>query len=130
MLQKGIKGRYELVVDKSVTASTFGSGLLDVFATPAMVGLVEGAAQKSVQPLLEEGKGTVGTRIDLQHLAATPIGMKVWCETELFEVDRRRLVFHADVYDECGLVGTGTHERFIIDNDRFMQKIEEKINRQ
>ena len=129
MLQTGIKGQKEITVDQRVTASAFGSGMLDVYATPAMIALIEDTAKSSVQPLLEEGKGTVGTKIAVEHLAATPIGMKVRCETELIEVDRRRLVFQASVYDECELIGKGTHERFIIDDDRFMKKMEEKINR-
>ena len=128
ILETGIKGQMEWTVDKTLTASAYGSGLLDVFATPAMVALVEGTALTSVLPYLEEGKGTVGTKVNVEHLAATPVGMKVRCETELIEIDRRRLVFRADVYDECGLIGTGTHERFIIDNEKFMQKTSEKAN--
>lgn len=126
MLETGIKGYRERMVDQSVTASTFGSGLLDVFSTPAMIALIEGTALESVQDRLDEGQGTVGTKLDVEHLSATPVGMKVWCETKLTQVDRRRLVFHADVYDECGLIGTGTHERFIIDNEKFMKKAESK----
>ena len=118
MIQPGIKGSMELLVDEKVTAKTFGSGLLEVFSTPAMIALIEGTALNSVQPLLEEGQGTVGTKIDVSHLKATPVGMRVRCETQLIEADRRRLVFHADVYDEAELIGTGTHERFIIDNTK------------
>ena len=82
-----------------------------------------------MEPFLEEGQGTVGTRIDVEHLAATPIGMKVHCETELIEVDRKKLVFEAKVYDETGLVGQGRHERFIIDNERFLSKVQAKLGR-
>ena len=126
MLETGIKGYQERMVDQSVTASTYGSGLLDVFSTPAMIVLIEETAWKSVQKELPEGQGTVGTKLDIDHLSATPVGMKVWCETELTQIDRRRLVFHVDVYDSCGLIGTGTHERFIIDNEKFMKKAEAK----
>ena len=126
MLKPGIKGYKELIVDEKVTASTYGSGLLDVFATPAMIALIEGAAQESVLSEVEEGFGTVGTRLDVEHLAATPVGMRVWCETKLTEVDRRKLVFCAEVYDECGLIGRGTHERFVIDNAKFMSKAQAK----
>ena len=129
MLKTGIKGRTELIVDEHMTASAYGSGMLDVYATPSMIALIEGTALYSVQEYLEEGAGTVGTKLVVDHVAATPIGMKVWCETELVQIDRRRLVFHADVYDECGLIGTGTHERFIIDNDRFMKKVLAKRDR-
>ena len=129
MLKTGIKGRTELIVDEHMTASAYGSGMLDVYATPSMIALIEGTALYSVQEYLEEGAGTVGTKLNVDHVAATPIGMKVWCETELVQIDRRRLVFHADVYDECGLIGTGTHERFVIDNDRFMKKVLAKRDR-
>lgn len=80
----------------------------------------------SVAPYLEEGQGTVGTRLDISHDAATPLGMKVWAESELIEIDRRRLVFEVKAYDECGLIGQGRHERFIIANEKFLAKVNEK----
>ena len=93
MLQTGIKGRIELTVTKDKCAGALGSGELDVFATPAMIALMEETAWKSVVPYLEPGEGTVGTALDVRHVAATPVGLKVICETELTLVDRRRLVF-------------------------------------
>ena len=84
-----------------------------------MIALLEETAWKSVQPFLDAGLGTVGTRVDVRHLAATPLGMQVTCESELVEIDRRRLVFKVDVFDESGKIGEGTHERFIIQNDKF-----------
>ncbi len=125
-LKIGIKGRMELSVTEKNAARAMGSGELDVFATPAMIALIEETAWRSVAPLLAPGEGTVGTRLDVRHLAATPPGMKVWCETELVEIDRRRLVFHARVSDGAGLVGEGEHERFIVKNDAFMQKAKER----
>ena len=125
-ITKGIRGQIELLVTEEVTAARMGSGLLEVLATPAMIALAEGTAMESVQPLLEEGQGTVGTRLDIAHIAATPVGMTVRCETELVEVDRRRLVFSVKVSDDKELVGEGTHERFIIDNARFLQKAQGK----
>ena len=125
----GTKGRVETVVDNSNTAKFAGSGSLDVFATPSMICLMEQAAQASVAEYLEEGKGTVGTRIAVTHDAATPLGMKVWAESELVEVDRRRLVFEVAAYDECGLIGRGTHERFIIDNEKFLAKVNAKAGK-
>ena len=125
-ITKGIRGQKELLVTEEVTAARMGSGLLEVLATPAMIALAEGTAMESVQPLLEEGQGTVGTRLDIAHIAATPVGMTVRCETELVEVDRRRLVFSVKVSDDKELVGEGTHERFIIDNARFLQKAQAK----
>lgn len=93
MLTVGIKGKEEIVVTDANSAKTMGSGTLDVFATPAMIALMEKTAWKSVAPYLEEGCGTVGTLLNVTHDAPTPLGMKVWCESELTEIDGRRLVF-------------------------------------
>ena len=122
MLETGIRGRQEILVTKERSASAVGSGLLDVFATPAMVALMEKTAWMSVAPYLEEGEGTVGTKLEISHSSATPVGMKVWCESELTEIDRRRLVFRVEVFDEKGPVGSGTHERFIIPNEKVMAR--------
>ncbi len=122
MLQIGIRGSGEAVVTEALTAKAMGSGELPVYATPAMVTLVEETAWKSVAPALEPGQGTVGTKLDLAHLAATPLGRKVRCETELIEIDRRRLTFSAVVFDESGKIGEGVHERFIVDSERFLAK--------
>ena len=118
----GIKGCAETVVCEKNTAKSFGSGLVEVFATPCMIGLMEDAAQSSVAPFLEAGQGTVGTKLNVSHDSATPIGMKVRAESELIEIDGRRLVFRVAAYDECGRIGQGEHERFIIKLDRFMEK--------
>lgn len=126
MLQTGIKGKIELTVSLDKCAGALGSGELDVFATPAMIALIEETAWKSVVPYLEPGEGTVGTALDVRHVAATPVGLKVACETELTLVDRRRLVFTVKVYDPFGLVGEGTHERFVINHEKFMKKVDEK----
>ena len=126
MIQKGIKGHIEQTVTDELCADRIGSGLVKVFATPMMIALIERTCNESVTPLLDPGQGTVGTRIDVSHCAATPVGMRVWCDSELVEVDRRRLVFSVRAYDQCGLIGEGTHERFIIDSDRFQQKANEK----
>lgn len=120
MLQPGIKGKQTVTVTHEQTAARYGSGALEVFATPAMVALLEETAWKSVQPFLEAGQGTVGTRVDVRHLAPTPLGGKVTCESELVEIDRRRLVFRVEVFDERTKVGEGTHERFVIQSDRFL----------
>ena len=128
MLQTGIKNQIELTVTKDKCAGALGSGELDVFATPAMIALIEETAWKSVVPYLQPGEGTVGTALNVRHLAATPIGLTVRCETELSLVDRRRLVFEVRVYDPFGLVGEGTHERFVIQYEKFMKKANEKLN--
>lgn len=128
-MEIGIKGRVETVVNDTNTAKFVGSGSLDVFATPNMIGLMEQAAQASVAPYLEEGQGTVGTKLEVTHDAATPLGMKVWAETELVEIDRRRLVFEVKAFDECGLIGQGRHERFIISNEKFLAKVNAKAGK-
>jgi predicted thioesterase len=122
MIEKGIKGRLEQMVTPEMSAARIGSGLVEVFATPMMIALMERTCNESVVPQLEPGQGTVGTLINVTHSAATPIGMKVWCESELIEVDRRRLVFRVRAFDSRGPIGEGLHERFIIDTKRFMQK--------
>lgn len=126
MIQTGIKGYKEQTVTPEMSAARIGSGLVEVFATPMMVALIEQTCLESVLPYLEEGQGTVGTLVNVSHVSATPVGMRVWCESELTEVDRRRLVFKVKAYDECGLIGEGTHERFVIDNAKFMDKIKHK----
>ena len=121
-MDTGIKNKMEIVVTEDRTAKAMGSGELLVFATPAMIALVEETCWKSVADELESGQGTVGTMLDVRHVSATPVGMKVWCESELVGVDGRKLTFSVKVFDEAGLVGEGTHERFIIDNKRFLEK--------
>lgn len=126
MLNVGIKGRLEQTVKVEMSAARVGSGLVDVLATPMMIALVERTCNESVLPHLGEGQGTVGTLVNMSHTSATPIGMRVWCESELVEVDRRRLVFKVKAFDECGPIGEGMHERFVIDKGRFMEKVNAK----
>lgn len=122
MIRIGIKGHGTSIVDESNIASTVGSGTVDVFATPMMIALVEKTASLSIQPYLEQGQSSVGTSVNMTHLSATPIGMKVWADTEVTEVDRRRIVFNVKTFDECGLIGEGTHERFIVDVEKFRER--------
>jgi fluoroacetyl-CoA thioesterase len=127
MVEIGIKGRQDEIVTEELTASHIGSGAVRVFATPMMISLMEKTCQRSVVPYLEEGQETVGTRVDIAHVSSTPIGMKVWCESELVDIDRRRLVFKVAAYDEKGLIGEGRHERFIIDIAKFKEKTGSKL---
>lgn len=126
MLKIGIKGRQEITVSENNSAKTLGSGTLDVFATPAMIALMEKTAWMSVSEFLPEGDGTVGISLDVKHIAATPLGMKVYCESELVAIDERKLKFELKAYDEKGLIGEGTHERFIINNRKFQEKTDGK----
>mgnify|MGYP004491317099 FL=1 len=128
MLEVGIKGRKEIVVTKEKTAKSMCSGALDVFATPAMIALMENTAFESVANLLDPGCGTVGTALNVKHVSATPVGMKVTCETELIKVDGRALTFSVKAYDEAGLIGEGEHERFIIFEEKFQKKANDKLN--
>ena len=126
MLEVGIKLTQTETVNENNNAAKMGSGMLPVYATPAMILLIESTAANAVAPMLDEGMTTVGTKLDIEHLAATPLGMNVRCECELVEIDRRRLVFKAEVYDECELIGRGTHERFIVASEKFMAKANAK----
>ena len=125
-LKSGVRGEAWVEVNESNTAIAYGSGGVSVFATPAMIGLMEKAALSSVDPLLEEGMTTVGTVINVQHLAATPVGMKVTALSELVEVDGRRLVFKVEARDEAEIVGRGTHERFVVPQKKFLDRASAK----
>ncbi|WP_130871015.1 thioesterase family protein [Intestinimonas massiliensis (ex Afouda et al. 2020)] len=125
-LTVGSKGKAETVVTEQNTANAVGSGLVPVFATPYMIALMENAAVNAVQAQLEEGQGTVGTKLDVTHDAATPIGLKVWAEAELTNLEGKKLTFAVKAFDETGPIGGGTHERFIITVDRFLAKAEAK----
>ncbi len=126
MLEIGMKGSTETVVTIDNTAKAFTSGALEVFATPAMISLMEETCWKMIQPELEEGLGSVGTKVNVSHMAPSAIGKTVLCEATLIEIDGRRLTFEVVCSDENGMVGMGTHERFIINNEKFMAKAEGK----
>ncbi|WP_018085221.1 thioesterase family protein [Desulfurispora thermophila] len=126
-LQPGIKGSASTYCTDQNTAIAYGSGSIRVLATPAMIGLMEEAALKSVQPYLPTGQTTVGIKVDVQHLAATPPGMQVTATAELVEVDGRRLVFKVEARDEKDLVGRGVHERFIVQEEKFLSRAAAKL---
>lgn len=127
MLKTGIKGRQQVRVTEADTAKTMGSGTLNVFATPAMIALMEKTAWESVAGELEEGCGTVGISLNVTHDAPTPLGMEVTCESELIKVDGKKLTFEVKVYDEKGPAGQGMHERFIVNDFRFQEKADAKL---
>lgn len=118
----GMTGRAETTVTEQNTARAVGSGSLPVFATPMMTVLMEQAACAALDGALGPDESTVGTRLELSHDAATPVGMAVWAEAEMTAVDRRKLTFSIRVFDESGLIGHGIHERFLILNNKFMAK--------
>ena len=129
MIQTGLTCKKKITVTPEMTAAAMGSGALEVLATPSMIALMEGTAQEAVQNLLEDGQGTVGTRIDVRHLAATPVGMEVTCTAEVTEVERRRIVFTVKAKDEKEVIGEGIHERFVIDNEKFFAKCRQKLEK-
>jgi len=125
-LVPGIEGRAQWTVAVEHLASTWGSGLVDVLATPTLVGFCEEVARQSVRALLPPGKQTVGTLVHIEHLAATPLGMKVTVQSKLVEIDGRRLTFVIEANDERELVARCEHQRFIIEQERFSARISEK----
>lgn len=126
MLETGITLTRTTVVEHAQLASTMRSGALDVFATPALVAFMEETAMESVAAQLDEGTTTVGTKLEVSHLAASPLGAHIRCESTLVEVDGRRLVFDVKAWDDVDLIGECRHERFIILSDRFMAKVNAK----
>ena len=126
----GLKGRAETVVNDANTAQAACSGALPVFGTPFMCALMEEAAWKSIAPHLEPGQSTVGTRLNVSHDSATPVGMRVWAESEITQVDGKRLVLNVAAFDERGPIGQGVHERFVITDQRFLAKAAQKLEAQ
>ena len=126
-LKTGIRNSKELTVTEDMTAASAGSGGQPVFSTPHMVALMETTAWSSVEPYMDEGKSTVGTHLDIAPLSASPVGAQVRSESELVEIDGRRLVFRVSASDDAGLIGEGMHERFIIDIEKFMARTEAKL---
>lgn len=126
-METGIKGKISIKVTEENTAAALGSGTLSVFATPAMIALMEKTAWESVAPYLAGGESSVGTLLEVKHIAPTPVGATVTCESELTEVDRRRLVFTVKVSDGTEVIGEGRHERFIVSDDRFISKANAKL---
>jgi fluoroacetyl-CoA thioesterase len=126
MVQPGLKGVVKLVVAEEHTARHLGSGGVQVLATPQMVLLMERAGVAAVDGLLPEGYRTVGACLDIRHLAPTPVGMEVVASAELVQVEGRRLTFRVEVRDEIELVGEGTHERAIINVQKFGERVAQK----
>ena len=128
-LKVGIIGAREEKVTMDNVASKYGSGIVAVYSTPAMVGLMEGASLSSVAPLLPEGWSTVGMSVEIKHLAATPLGMTARATAELITVEGRKLVFKVEAFDDKEKIGEGVHERYIIEMSKFMTRIAEKAKR-
>lgn len=123
-LKLGMVFETKKTVEEADTAAKFGSGGVYVFATPMMIGIMENASMNCVQEALEEGQGTVGIHLDVKHLAATPMGMEVRAVAELIEIDGKKLRFKVEAFDEDKKIGEGTHDRFIINVEKFMSKLQ------
>lgn len=125
----GMNAEIDHIVTVEDTAARWGSGLVPVFSTPALVGLVESAAVKALEAQLAPGKTSVGTRIEVRHLAATPVGMKVRARAELLAVEGKKMSFRIQAWDEVELIGEATHDRVVIDEAKFMERVEGKKSR-
>ncbi len=128
-IEPGLTGHAEMVVGTSDTAPRIGSGHIPVLATPKMITLIEEAALAAVEHLLPEGKQSLGTHLDVTHIAATPVGMTVKAEAKLIEVEGRKLLFAVEARDEMDLIGEGRHERVVVTASSFQKRVDEKSKR-
>ena len=126
-LLPGLNAELKHMVTDADTAARWGSGLVPVFSTPALVGLMENSAVKALMGHLPPGQTTVGGHIDVRHLAATPVGMRVRARAELTAVEGRKLVFKIQAWDEVELIGEAEHERYVVDEARFLRRVQAKI---
>lgn len=125
-IKEGLCFEVKQTVTKDDTAAKYGSGLVEVFATPAMIALMENTSLKVVLSHLPEGFNTVGTEVNIKHIKATPVGMEVTCKATLVEIEGKKLVFNVIAHDEEGEIGNGSHTRFIINTAKFMEKLTSK----
>ena len=128
-LAPGLSAEISIIVSETDTASHWGSGLVPVYSTPALVGLMEAAAVKALAGHLEEGQTSVGGHIDVHHLAATPVGMRVRAQAKLIAVEGRKLSFSIEAWDVEEKIGEARHERFLVNNEKFVQRTAEKLKR-
>ena len=123
----GMKGLAEMLVEREDTAKEVGSGDLLVFATPCMVALMEGAACEAIAEALSETQTTVGTALNIEHTAATPVGLEVRAEAEVTAVEGKVITFNVTAFDESGQIGHGTHKRVIVNSQKFLEKAYSKV---
>lgn len=123
----GMKGTVESLVEREDTAKEVGSGDLLVYATPCMAALMEGAACEAIAGALEESQTTVGTMLNLTHTSATPVGLEIRAEAEVTEVSGKVITFQITAYDEAGPIGQATHQRVIVNSQRFLEKAYAKL---
>jgi len=128
-LRPGLEGHAEIVVGEQHTAPRIGSGRVRVLATPVMINLMEAAALDAVENLIPAGHQSLGTRLDVRHIAATPVGMRVRATAKLLAVDGRTLEFRVEAHDEKDLIGDGVHTRLVVNVERFDQRVQAKLNK-
>jgi fluoroacetyl-CoA thioesterase len=126
-IKPGLKGASELLVAEEHTAPRVGSGRVHVLATPVMINVIEAAALAAIEHLLPEGYQSLGTRLDIRHFAATPVGMRVRAEVEVLRIEGRTVTFRVSVADEKEPVGEGTHERMVVNVSRFDVRVQDKV---
>lgn len=124
-LRIGMEAEVEALVDENSTAAKFGSGGIEVYATPMMVGLMENAALTAVDKELGEEYSTVGINVNVNHIAATPVGMKVKALAKLVKIEGKKLYFEVEAYDEKKQIGKGSHTRYIVDSKKFLERVKE-----
>ena len=126
-IKPGARGTAELVVGDEHTAPSIGSGKVRVLATPVMINLIEAAALAAVEHLLPAGYQSLGTHLDVRHIAATPVGMRVTATAEVTRVDGRTVDFRVEARDEKDLIGDGTHQRVVVNVSKFDQRVQRKL---
>lgn len=126
-LKVGLRGASELVVGEEHTAPRVGSGRVHVLATPVMINVIEAAALTAIEHLLPAGYQSLGTRLDIRHFAATPVGMRVRAEVEVVGIEKRTVTFRVSVSDEKEPIGDGTHERMVVNVERFDVRVQDKV---
>ena len=128
MIEIGKKFEIKILVSENDTAKAVGSGTLEVLATPRMIALMEEAAYKCIADDLEEGTSSVGTLMSVEHLSATPVGMEAYAVAKVSAVEGRKVSFTVEAYDEKGIIGKGTHDRFIVFSEKFVNKTYSKLS--
>jgi fluoroacetyl-CoA thioesterase len=126
-IKSGLRGSAELTVGEEHTAPSIGSGHVHVLATPVMINLIEAAALAAVEHLLPAGYQSLGTHLDVRHIAATPVGMRVHAMAEVVSVDGRTIRFRVEARDEVELIGDGSHERVVVNVAKFDQRLQRKL---
>ncbi len=125
-IKPGLAGESEQTVTENLTAGSLGSGLVPAFATPAMIALMENASVNAIRECLQAGQTSVGIEVNVKHLAATPVGMRVRARAEVISVQKQHVTFHVEAWDDKEKIGEGTHVRAIVDEARFKERITRK----